>query len=88
MKAPQVADELRSIGFDLNDTRLIQLAESIDPTHTKGTVVKAKTDNGRFKDTSVWVSNGDGTYKHVTGEKGLTAQFYRLDGYISVVYSA
>jgi hypothetical protein len=85
---PNIADELRSIGEELDDTRLIMLAESLNPTHPKGTIVKAKPDNGRFQDTSAWVSNGDGTYKHITGERGLTATFPRLHGFVSVVYSA
>jgi len=54
----------------------------------RGTIVKATADNGRFKDNSLWVSLGDGTYQHLTGSKGLVTTHERLNGYTSVVFEA
>jgi hypothetical protein len=54
----------------------------------RGTIVKATADNGRFKDNSLWVSLGDGTYQHLTGSKGLTTTHERLDGYTEVIFEA
>jgi hypothetical protein len=52
----------------------------------KGTIVKAKEVQNRFKAKSLWVSLGDGTYKHLTGKKGLTATDMRLNGYVDVIF--
>jgi hypothetical protein len=52
----------------------------------KGTIVKAKEVQNRFKPKSMWVSLGDGTYKHLTGKKGLVATDYRLSGYVDVIF--
>ena len=52
----------------------------------KGTIVKAKEVQNRFKPKSLWVSLGDGTYKHLTGKKGLIATDYRLNGYVDVIF--
>jgi len=52
----------------------------------KGTIVKAKEVQNRFKAKSMWVSLGDGTYKHLTGKKGLLATDYRLNGYVDVIF--
>jgi hypothetical protein len=53
-----------------------------------GTILKANPNNGRFKDSSVWVSLGDGKYRHLTGNKGLIANHDRLEGYTHVVFVA
>jgi hypothetical protein len=34
----------------------------------------------------MWVSLGNGTYKHITGSKGLTTTQDRLEGYTEVVF--
>lgn len=76
-----LAEELQSIASEL--------ALAVDETsnyHPYGTIVKAKSDQGRFKPKSMWVSLGDGTYKHLTGKKGLIATHSRLDGYVDVVF--
>ena len=52
----------------------------------KGTIVKAKEVQNRFKPKSMWVSLGDGTYKHLNGKKGLVATDYRLSGYVDVIF--
>jgi hypothetical protein len=52
----------------------------------KGTIVKAKEVQNRFKAKSMWVSLGDGTYKHLTGKKGLVATDMRLNGYVDVIF--
>ena len=54
----------------------------------KGTIVKAKEVQNRFKAKSLWVSLGDGTYKHLTGKKGLVTKHERLDGFVDVVFEA
>lgn len=83
-----VASELRELSTELDSPYLERLAQQLDPTyHAYGVIVKANKDNGRFKDTSVWVSLGDGTYKHLSGEKGLVATYERLDGYVHQVFA-
>jgi hypothetical protein len=52
----------------------------------KGTIVKAKEVQNRFKPKSMWVSLGDGTFKHLNGKKGLVATDYRLNGYVDVIF--
>ena len=54
----------------------------------RGTIVKAKEVQNRFKPKSMWVSLGDGTYKHITGSKGLVTKHSRLDGFVDVVFTA
>lgn len=82
-----VANELRELSDELDSPYLNKLAESLDPTyHPYGTIIKAIEGNDRFKDTSVWVSLGDGTYKHLSGEKGLVTTHDRLKDYTRVVY--
>lgn len=76
-----LAEELRVIADEL------EVAVDND-THAKGTIVKAKSDQTRFKSTSIWVSLGNGKYKHLTGKKGLITSSSRLDGFVDVVYSA
>jgi hypothetical protein len=56
--------------------------------HPRGTILKATPDQVRFKPKSMWVSQGDGTYKHITGKKGLVTTHDRLDGYTDVIFSA
>jgi hypothetical protein len=81
-----IADTLRSLALE------IDIATTIDNLdndyHSYGTIVKAKPVQTRFKPKSMWVSLGDGTYKHLTGKKGLTATHERLKDYVDVVFEA
>jgi hypothetical protein len=56
--------------------------------YPRGTILKASPDQLRFKPKSMWVSQGDGTYKHITGKKGLVTTHDRLEGYTDVIFSA
>lgn len=70
---------------------LLSLADNIvesDNYYPRGTIVKALPNQSRFKPKSIWVSLGDGTYRHLTGQKGLVTTHDRLDGYTSVIFSA
>lgn len=77
-----IADEIRSLAFDVEFNNLD------NGYHPYGTIVKAKPDQSRFKPKSVWVSLGDGCYKHLTGKKGLIAKHERLKDYVDVVFEA
>jgi hypothetical protein len=72
-----LADELSTVQFDV---------DSVNGYEPKGTILKALPTQTRFKPKSVWVSLGNGKYKHLTGEKGLIAKHSRLEGYTSVVF--
>lgn len=74
-----IADELRS---------LVTEVEQADNYYPRGTILKALPTQARFKPKSMWVSLGDGTYRHLNGKKGLVTTHDRLDGYTSVVFSA
>ena len=76
-----LVEEIRVIADELESN----LAASSDHL-PKGTIVKAKEVQNRFKAKSLWVSLGDGTYKHLTGKKGLIATDYRLNGYVDVIF--
>jgi hypothetical protein len=56
--------------------------------YPRGTVLKATPEQTRFKPKSMWVSQGDGTYKHLNGKKGLVTTHDRLDGYTEVIFRA
>ena len=81
-----IADSLRSIALE------IDLATTLDNLdngyYAYGTIVKAKPDQSRFKPKSMWVSLGDGTYKHLTGKKGLVTTHERLKDFVNVVFEA
>ena len=79
-----LADELRDIA-SLLENAVIDTQDSILPL---GTIVKALPNQTRFKPKSMWVSLGDGTYKHLTGKKGLIAKHERLDGYVDVIFDS
>ena len=79
-----LAEELRIIADEISYNAFDTSTEY----PKRGTIVKATADNGRFKDNSLWVSLGDGTYKHLTGSKGLVTTHERLDGYTSVIFQA
>jgi hypothetical protein len=78
-----LVEEIRIIADELEAN--IESAASSDHL-PKGTIVKAKEVQNRFKAKSMWVSLGDGTYKHLTGKKGLTATDMRLNGYVDVIF--
>jgi len=74
-----LADELRSLAVDV---------EQADNYYPRGTILKALPTQTRFKPKSMWVSLGDGTYRHLNGKKGLVTTHDRLDGYTDVIFSA
>jgi hypothetical protein len=78
-----LVEEIRIIADELEAN--IESAASSEHT-PKGTIVKAKEVQNRFKPKSMWVSLGDGTYKHLTGKKGLLATDHRLSGYVDVIF--
>jgi len=87
----QVEDYLASISLTLadlaNELSTVQFdVDSVNGYEPKGSILKALPTQTRFKPKSIWVSLGNGKYKHLTGEKGLIAKHSRLDGYTSVVF--
>ena len=79
-----LAEELRIIADEIS-------YNAFDPSSDfpkRGTIVKALPSQTRFKPKSMWVSLGNGTYKHLTGSKGLVTTHERLDGYTEVVFEA
>ena len=74
-----IVDELLLLANDIEES---------DNYYPRGTILKALPEQGRFKPKSMWVSLGDGKYKHLNGKKGLVTTHDRLDGYTSVIFSA
>lgn len=56
--------------------------------YARGTIVKAKPEQTRFKTKSMWVSLGNGQYQHLNGKKGLITTHERLADYTDVVFEA
>ena len=79
MTLADLADELATVQLDV---------ESVNEYEPRGTILKALPTQSRFKPKSMWVSLGNGTYKHLTGSKGLVTTHERLDGYTEVVFEA
>ena len=79
MTLADLADELATVQLDV---------ESVNGYEPRGTILKALPTQSRFKPKSMWVSLGNGTYKHLTGSKGLVTTHERLDGYTEVVFEA
>ena len=79
-----LADELRIIADEISYNAL----DTSSDYPKRGTIVKALASQTRFKPKSMWVSLGNGTYKHLTGSKGLVTTHERLDGYTEVVFEA
>jgi hypothetical protein len=79
-----LADELRIIADEISYNAL----DTSSDYPKRGTIVKALASQTRFKPKSMWVSLGNGTYKHLTGSKGLVTTHDRLDGYTEVVFEA
>lgn len=84
------SNELVSFAEELRDiaSLLESKATQSDDFYPRGTILKALPYQNRFKTKSMWVSLGDGTYRHLNGDKGLITTHSRLDGYASVVFSA
>ena len=74
-----IVDELLLLANDIEES---------DNYYPRGTILKALPEQGRFKPKSMWVSLGNGKYKHLNGKKGLVTTHDRLDGYTSVIFSA
>lgn len=82
-----VAEQLRTLALVL-DLESVRQSISDEPEYLPyGTIVKALPDQTRFKSKSMWVSLGDGTYRHLNGEKGLVTTHDRLDGYTEVIFA-
>lgn len=82
-----VADNLRSLALVLDLAAMSNESYDDEPEYLPyGTIVKALPDQTRFKPKSMWVSLGNGTYKHLTGKKGLVTTHDRLDGYTEVIF--
>jgi hypothetical protein len=79
-----LAEELRIIADEISYNAI----DTSSDYPKRGTIVKALPSQTRFKPKSVWVSLGNGTYKHLTGSKGLITTHERLDGYTEVVFEA
>jgi hypothetical protein len=79
-----LAEELRIIADEIS----YNAVDTSSDYPKRGTIVKALPSQARFKPKSVWVSLGNGTYKHITGSKGLTTTHERLNGYVEVVFEA
>jgi len=77
-----LAEELRVIADEISYNAI----DTSTNYPKRGTIVKALASQTRFKPKSMWVSLGNGTYKHLTGSKGLTTTHDRLDGYTEVVF--
>jgi hypothetical protein len=79
-----LAEELRVIADEISYNAM----DTTTGFPKRGTIVKALPTQNRFKPKSVWVSLGNGTYKHLTGSKGLVTNHSRLDGYTEVIFEA
>jgi len=79
-----LAEELRVIADEISYNAI----DTSSNYPKRGTIVKALASQTRFKPKSMWVSLGNGTYKHLTGSKGLVTTHDRLDGYTEVVFEA
>lgn len=82
-----VAENLRALALVLDLATATGYSDDDEPDYLPyGTIVKALPDQTRFKPKSMWVSLGDGTYKHLNGKKGLVTTHDRLDGYTYVLF--
>ena len=79
-----LAEELRIIADEISYNAF----DSSSDFPKRGTIVKALPSQTRFKPKSMWVSLGNGTYKHLTGSKVIVTTHERLDGYTEVVFEA
>jgi hypothetical protein len=79
-----LAEELRIIADEIS----YNAVDTSSDYPKRGTIVKALPSQTRFKPKSVWVSLGNGTYKHLTGSKGLVTTHERLADYTEVIFEA
>lgn len=81
-----IADSLRSLALELD---IVTTTDNLDNDYyPRGTIVKAKPSQTRFKTKSMWVSLGCGNYRHLNGKKGLITTHERLKDYVDVVFEA
>jgi hypothetical protein len=81
-----IADSLRSLALELD---IVTTTDNLDNDYyPRGTIVKAKPSQTRFKPKSMWVSLGCGNYRHLNGKKGLITTHERLKDYVDVVFEA
>ncbi len=81
-----IADSLRSLALELD---IVSTTDNLDNDYyPRGTIVKAKPSQTRFKPKSMWVSLGCGNYRHLNGKKGLITTHERLKDYVDVVFEA
>ena len=78
-----LAEELRIIADEIS----YNAVDTSSDYPKRGTIVKALASQTRFKPKSMWVSLGDGTYRHLNGKKGLVTTHDRLNGYTEVIFS-
>jgi hypothetical protein len=84
----QLAYRIDSVGSLADELR--SLAEEVEEevcSYDRGTIVKALPNQTRFKPKSMWVSLGDGKYRHLNGKKGLVTTHDRLCGYTEAIFS-
>lgn len=81
-----VAENLRALALVLDLATATGYSDDEPEYLPYGTILKAIPDQTRFKPKSMWVSLGDGTYKHLNGKKGLVTTHDRLDGYTYVLF--
>jgi len=86
MSNATLASQLNSIAEEI--LSLADITMESDNYYPRGTILKALPEQGRFKPKSMWVSLGEGKYRHLNGKKGLVTRHDRLDGYTSVIFSA
>ena len=80
-----LAEELRIIADEISYNAVTDTSSDYPK---RGTIVKALPSQTRFKPKSMWVSLGNGTYKHITGSKGLVTTHERLACFTEVVFEA
>jgi hypothetical protein len=81
-----VAEQLRTLALVLDLESVRQSIDDEPEYYDYGTILKALPDQSRFKPKSMWVSLGDGTYRHLNGKKGLVTTYDRLNGYTEVIF--
>jgi hypothetical protein len=84
----QLAYRIDSVGSLADELR--SLAEEVEEevcSYDRGTILKALPNQTRFKPKSMWVSLGDGKYRHLNGKKGLVTTHDRLCGYTESIFS-
>lgn len=81
-----VADQLRTLALALDLQSISDGLDNEPEYYDYGTILKALPDQTRFKPKSMWVSLGDGTYRHLNGKKGLVTTHDRLNGYTEVIF--